>query len=167
MRELLCGAWLVKLMGAWEGRGVSAFLPAEKIWRPRRTLNAWINQGSNDTADWGACTRWVVPMGLLTALQGLFPSREHSTGEHARGRQAFQRQHTLTLFSAKAQQGWHINFYFLSRQRKDLKEKMYVSTHIYLYLGSLEFFFFFLLKTYYIFTHSSRSSGMPMTWLLR
>lgn len=45
MRELLCWTWLIKLIG------VSALLPAEKNWRPRQSLNEWINQGSNDTAD--------------------------------------------------------------------------------------------------------------------
>lgn len=32
-----------------------------------------------------------IPVRLLTALQGLLPSRKHSAGEHARGSQAFQR----------------------------------------------------------------------------
>lgn len=109
MRDLLSGTWLATLMG---GRGwISALLPGEKNWRPRPSLHGWINQGSNDTAGWGAHT--VTPMGLLTALQGLFPSRKHSAGEHACGRQAFQRQHTLTLFSAKTQPRGAFTFHFL------------------------------------------------------
>lgn len=38
---------------------------------------------------------------MLTALQCLFASREHTTGQHSCWSQTFQRQHTFTLFSAE------------------------------------------------------------------
>lgn len=37
---------------------------------------------------------------MLTALQCLFSSRKHTTGQHSCGSQPFQRQHTFTLLSA-------------------------------------------------------------------
>lgn len=38
---------------------------------------------------------------VLTALQCLSASREHSAGQHASGRQALKRQHILALLSAE------------------------------------------------------------------
>lgn len=79
-------------------------------------LNGWVSQGSNDRAI--EVPAQGAPMGLLTALQGLFPSRKHAAGEHACGRQAFQRQHTLTLFSAKAQWGRRGHYLLFSFKKK-------------------------------------------------
>lgn len=40
----------------------------------------------------------IPPQNILTALQCLFSSREHPTGQHSCWSQPFQCQHTLTLF---------------------------------------------------------------------
>lgn len=57
---------------------------------------------------------------MLTALQCLFSSREHTTGQHSCWSQTFQRQHTFTLFSAeeKIQQNHCYLFFFPKKYRK-------------------------------------------------
>lgn len=86
----------------------------------------------------------VAPMGLLTALQGLFPSRKHAAGEHACGRQAFQRQHTLALFSAKAQRGRRGHYLLFSFKKKItlIGKKMYIELTLTSSLAPLLFYFF-------------------------
>ena len=129
MKELPFGAWLVKLMGG----GFSPSFSWEEL--KTKTELKWMSMTEQVEVP-----AQVAPMGLLTALQGLFPSRKHAAGEHARGRQAFQCQHTLALFSAKGWRGHYLLFSFKKNIRL-IGEKTYIRTHIDLFLGSLVGFF--------------------------
>lgn len=76
---------------------------------------------------------------MLTALQCLFSSREHTTGQHSCWSQTFQRQHTFTLFSAeeKIQQNHCYLFFFPKKYRK-------LSSYTLCYTCPAIFFFFFI-----------------------
>lgn len=143
MRELLCWTWLIKLIG------VSALLPAEKKnWRPRQSLNEWINQGSNDTADCDAPAHSHThqPAYRFAGFASLQKVLRWGACQLGSSLSASAHSHSLLW---KAQWGATLTFNFFCEKEMTQRKKMHISTHISLYLGSPDLFFKFFL-TYFI-----------------
>lgn len=117
---------------------VLALLPAKRNWKG--DWAEWHAGGSTGTAEFP-----LAGLSLLTALQGLLPSRKHATGEHACRGQALQGQNTLTLFSGRHRRVAEVNVCSLYGGKK-----RYARTHIYLTLALWSFCFIQNITHFYL-----------------
>lgn len=125
--------------------------------KQRASFNDQDTQCSTDTA--GHVLQVISP-GLLTALQSLFPAREHSAGEHASWGQALQCQDTLTLFSGRHRGGVEVKVCFLLwKKKRHIKEPIFTS---YWLCGSLVLF-----KTRHLKIYLYRENILQMTSVLK
>ena len=119
----------------WSSRcGVSALLWAEtetelKWMKVRAGQCSWLRSSQHSQSN-GPAYRFAGSASLQRALRW-------GACRWASGLSASARSHSLLCKGTMWGEG--INSYFLLRKRKVLKEKMHIKTHIYTYLGTVDF----------------------------